>query len=80
MYRALSLARTLSRRYFRLPVPSPTFTTLSVTAGKSAAVTTAWTPSRASALLVSMDLMRACAWGLRRTLPCNRPEASKSAP
>ena len=41
--------------------------------GKSAPVMTALTPGRAAALLVSMDLIRACACGLRSTLPYNAP-------
>ena len=48
--------------------------------GMSRAVTTAFTPGRALALLVSIDLMRACAWGLRSTLPCNIPANRMSAP
>jgi len=35
----------------------------------SLAVITAWTPGIASAFEVSIDLMRAWGWGLRRTLP-----------
>ena len=53
---------------------------MSLAGGKSAAVTTALTPSRASALEVSIETMRAWAWGLRRVFPCSRPAAWKSAP
>jgi hypothetical protein len=34
---------------------------------------TAFTPGSASAAEVSMDTMRACANGLRRTAPCSMP-------
>ena len=37
--------------------------------GRSAPVITAFTPGSASAREVSMDRMRACAWGLRSTFP-----------
>src|SRR5580765_7932072 len=36
--------------------------------GKSAPVTTAWTPGRAAAREVSIRTMRACGWGLRSSL------------
>ena len=39
----------------------------------SAAVTTAFTPGRASARLQSIDLITACAYGLRSSLPCSIP-------
>src|SRR6266705_4607788 len=54
--------------------------TLSSVIGKSLAVATACTPGRAAALLVSMEWMRAWAWGLRRTLPCSSPGMCTSAP
>ena len=41
--------------------------------GKSAAVTTAFTPGSASALEASIDTIRACACGLRLTLPHSMP-------
>ena len=37
--------------------------------GRSAPVTTAFTPGRASARAVSMERMRACGCGLRSTFP-----------
>ena len=37
--------------------------------GRSAPVITAFTPGSAAAREVSMDRMRACAWGLRSTFP-----------
>ena len=40
---------------------------------RSLAVTTAATPGWASALLVSIETMRACAYGLRRMAPCTMP-------
>ena len=45
----------------------------------SRAVTTAFTPGSASALEVSMPMMRACACGLRRTLPQIMPGMVVSA-
>ena len=48
--------------------------------GKSAAVVTARTPGCASALLVSMDLMTACACGLRSIFPHSSPVGYWSAP
>ena len=47
--------------------------------GKSAAVTTASTPGSASARVVSMRRMRACACGLRSILPCTMPGSLRSA-
>ena len=47
--------------------------------GKSSAVTTAFTPGRASALLVSIETIRACACGERRILPHSMPDARVSA-
>ena len=48
--------------------------------GKSFEVATATTPGSASALLVSIERMRAWAWGLRRTLPWTMPDIWVSAP
>ena len=39
----------------------------------SADVTIALTPGSFSALSTLIDLINACAWGLRRTLPCSIP-------
>ena len=47
--------------------------------GKSAAVTTAFTPGSAAALLVSIETIRACACGERLILPHSIPEARVSA-
>src|SRR5919108_2367435 len=47
---------------------------------KSSRVITAFTPGSASALEVSIDLILACGWGLRRTLPTSMPGKEKSAP
>src|SRR5262245_35817288 len=47
--------------------------------GMSAAVTTARTPGRAFALLVSIFLIRAWACGLRRSLACSMPLGLRSA-
>src|SRR3954454_4213078 len=58
----------------------PSMTDLST--GKSTisrAVTTAFTPGSASALVVSIDLMRACGCGLRRILPQIMPGILVSA-
>src|SRR5215470_2674137 len=41
---------------------------------------TALTPGRAAALLVSMRVMRAWAWGLRSTLPTSMRDRATSAP
>src|SRR5215470_3997909 len=59
---------------------SPMGTTPDLSVGKSALVMTAFTPGRASAADASIDLMRACACGLRRTLPCSMPGKLISAP
>src|SRR6185436_9243609 len=48
--------------------------------GRSLPVMTAFTPGRASAAEVSIDLIRACACGLRSTLPCSIPGRLMSAP
>ncbi len=47
---------------------------------KSSRVMTAFTPGSASALEVSIEMMRACACGLRRTRPMSWPGRLKSAP
>ena len=47
--------------------------------GRSADVMTAFTPGRASAWEVSMDRMRAWAWGLRRIPPTSIPGSEWSA-
>jgi hypothetical protein len=44
-----------------------------VVSGRSLAVITAWTPGVASAARVSIETMRACACGLRKTTPCSIP-------
>ncbi len=48
--------------------------------GNPSAVTTAFTPGSASALLVSIETMRACACGLRLTLAQIMPGITMSAP
>src|SRR5882672_9136834 len=48
--------------------------------GKSARVTTALTPGSFSAAEVSIDLMIACACGLRKILPTSMPGRNRSAP
>ena len=48
--------------------------------GRSLAVITARTPGNASALLVSMDLILAWAWGLRNTLARSVPVKFVSSP
>jgi hypothetical protein len=45
----------------------------------SAPVRTATTPGIALAALVSMFVMRACAYGLRRMTACNRPGIRRSS-
>ena len=60
--------------------PSAKSSTLPVGCSQSAEVTTAWTPGATSALLVSMDLIRAWAWGLRNIFPCKSPGRIISAP
>ena len=52
----------------------------SVRSGRSAAVSTALTPASFSAFDVSIFLILACAWGLRRILPTSWPGILKSAP
>ena len=51
-----------------------------LTSGKSAAVITSLTPSRARAARVSIDLIRAWAQVLRSALPYSMPGREKSAP
>jgi hypothetical protein len=51
-----------------------------VRSGKSAAVITAFTPFNFSALDVSILMILAWAWGLRKILPTNWPGMLKSAP
>src|SRR5579871_3767818 len=51
-----------------------------VGSGKSSLVTIAFTPGSLSAARTSMDRMRACAWGLRSTLPTSIPGMVASAP
>ena len=46
--------------------------------GTSACVSTAWTPSRPSAALRSIETIRACACGLRRVSPHSIPGAERS--
>ena len=79
-YSAFSCASTLLLRNFRFTAPSPRFSILSGASGRSRCVTTALTPGSASALLVSIDLMRAWACGLRSTLPYSMPGRRTSAP
>ena len=59
--------------------PSPMNASSDAITGKSLAVTTAFTPGRAAALLVSMEMMRAWACGERLILPHSIPEARVSA-
>ena len=51
-----------------------------VRSGRSAAVITAFTPFSFSAFEVSIFLIVAWAWGLRRTRPTSWPAMLKSAP
>ena len=48
--------------------------------GKSAPVTMAFTPGIAAAAVVSMERMRAWAWGERTIAPSNMPGSRRSAP
>ena len=59
---------------------SPISSIASDTAARSSDVATALTSGWAWARLVSMDRMRAWAWGLRSTLPCSIPGSETSAP
>ena len=79
-YSTLSYASALLLRCFTLTDISPRLAMRSSAFGMSCAVTTALTPGRALALLVSIDRMRAWACGLRSTLPCNMPVSRMSAP
>src|SRR6266849_5231572 len=60
--------------------PSPTNASSDGISAKPADVTTALTPGNASALSVLIDTMRACACGLRFTLPHSMPGIVMSAP
>src|SRR5919109_1882337 len=68
--------RTLSRAKIQRSLIEPPW----AVSGASLAVTTALTPGRRSALLVSMRMIRACAWGLRSTFPWSRPGSCTSSP
>ncbi len=63
-----------------LEAASPPSTSSEARSGKSAPVTTAFTPGSASAFLVSMPRMRAWACGLRLMRPQIMPGMTKSAP
>ena len=81
LWSALSSASTAVDRYRRLITrSSPTSISLSSVHGKSACVTTANTPGWAAARSVSIDLIRACACGLRSIFPCSSPGSWMSAP
>src|SRR6476646_9857028 len=71
------MLRVMSRRFTCI---SPVGTIRLACSGKSLAVTTALTPGSFSAFEVSIDLMMACGWGLRSTLPISWPGRLKSAP
>ncbi len=60
--------------------PSPTNASSDAIGGKSSQVTMALTPGNAFAFSVSIERMRACACGLRFTLPHNMPGITMSAP
>src|SRR5215831_17703168 len=60
--------------------PSPTKASSDGIGGKSSQVTTALTPGNARAFSVLIDMMRACACGLRLTLPQSIPGMTMSAP
>src|SRR5437870_1545254 len=60
--------------------PSPTKASSEGIGGKSSQVTTALTPGSARAFSVLIDMMRACACGLRLTLPHSMPGITMSAP
>src|SRR5215510_1137713 len=80
LYRALSAAMTLLLKSLTFTAISPRLAIRSSATGKSLTVITALTPGNASAFAVLMDLMRAWAWGLRSTLPCNMPVRRISPP
>ena len=69
LYKTLLVARIFPRMYFNGVAPSPRSTIRSPASGRSRAVRTALTPGSASALLASIETMRAWAWGLRSTAP-----------
>src|SRR5712672_1934786 len=70
----------LSDRSRRLCGAAPIWAFSGGTSGKSARVTTAFTPGSASALATSIDMIRACAYGLRLILPHSMPGIFMSAP
>ncbi len=75
-----AFSRAMTLRHIQRMSWMPSMTDLS--SGKftmSFAVITAFTPGWASALLVSIDLMRACGCGLRNTLPQIMPGIVVSA-
>ena len=69
--------RVMSRK---LTIISPAGMNSEGRSAKSAEVITAFTPGSASAFEVSIDLMRACACGLRSTLPISMFGTCMSAP
>ncbi len=79
-YSALPRAMQLRDRSRKFIGPSPTNASSEGMSGKSAAVTTAFTPGSFSALRASIDTMRACACGERFTLPHSMPGITMSAP
>ena len=79
-YSTLSRAMQLRDRSRKFIGPSPTKASSLAMFGKSAAVTTAFTPGSFSALEVSIYTIRACACGLRLTLAHSMPGSAISAP
>ncbi len=70
MKRTRSTARAVSSRVQGM---------MQYSVGRSFPVITAYTPSIASASPVSMERIRACAWGERRIFPCSIPGRARSS-
>ena len=79
-YMVLRRAMTFSDISWKLTVTSPAAMSPGPSSGKSAAVTTAFTPGSARAFLMLMDLILAWACGLRTTRPWIMSATVRSAP
>jgi hypothetical protein len=64
----------------RSSAASPPSTSFDEFGGMSLPVMIAFTPGSASAADVSIETIRACAYGLRSTTPCSMPGRLTSAP
>ena len=81
LYKTFDPAKTLSVCCFKfIGGPGTAATDSFFCDGKSELVMTECTSGCDSAFVVSIEIIRACACGLRRILPCNMPGRLVSAP